>query len=116
MYECMCRMRARLMRMFFGSYADLIAASSDTTVQNGQAWRALNFAIENTLQLAEFAANFVRFFTCPEDFTGAVKTACAAAITFALFVSQLLVLLVFCSSLKIWVTQHLIQFWCVAAC
>ena len=92
--------------VFFSSrfFAALIAASSDTTVQNGQAWRALNFAIDNTLQLAEFAANFVRFFTCPEDFTGAVKTACAAQITFALFVSQLLVLLVFCSSLKIWVT------------
>lgn len=56
-------------------------------MQNGQAWRALNFAIENALQLAEFAANFVRFFTCPEDFTGAVKTACAATITLALFVS-----------------------------
>ena len=56
----------------------------------GEAWASTNFALGQALDTTSDIVDAIYGFECPEDLTGAVKTACAGTKNAAFFVFQII--------------------------
>ena len=81
-------------------------------MQNGVAWRSTNFALEQALDTIKDVMDTLMGFECPEDLTGAVKTACAITKNVGILVIQIIcIILRIVSSSKAPASKH--SFGCV---
>ena len=63
-----------------------IAYSKSAPVKNGQAWRTLNFALENIIDIISDIVDNAKP-ECPGDLTGIVETICAIVTNIIVLIS-----------------------------